>query len=112
MLMPEEELPVQVAEIYRVQVYNVDLFESGEDEVLEQLAADPTGAHEQDAGLYSRLAVVLRDCGGEAHRGLPPSSSHRSSRNSASRTCRGPSFVRYPKCQLMSIVVGNGDGGE
>ena len=44
MLASEQKLAVEVAQIDRVQIDNVYLAEAGEDEVLEQLAADPSGA--------------------------------------------------------------------
>ena len=50
-LLSEEKLPIQVAEIDGVQIDDVDVAESGQDEVLEQLAADPSGADQQDACL-------------------------------------------------------------
>jgi hypothetical protein len=56
-LIAEQELPVEVAEIDGVQVDNVDLAEAGEDEILEQFAADAASSHHQDARLppVSRL---------------------------------------------------------
>mgnify|MGYP007054560320 FL=1 len=53
MLVSEEELTVQIAQIDRVQVDDVDFAESGEKEVLQQLAADSAGAYEQ----HTRLAM-------------------------------------------------------
>lgn len=49
MLDTEEELAVQVGEIDGVQVDDVDVAEAGEEEVLEQLAADTAGADEEDS---------------------------------------------------------------
>lgn len=48
-LEAEEELAVQVGEIDGVQVDDVDVAEAGEEEVLEQLAADTAGADEEDS---------------------------------------------------------------
>jgi predicted PilT family ATPase len=51
MLVAEEELAVEVAEVDGVEVDNVDLAEAGEDEVLEQFAADAASSYHQDARL-------------------------------------------------------------
>lgn len=45
MLMAEEELAIQVAEVYGIEIDNVDFSKAGEDEVLQQFAADATGAN-------------------------------------------------------------------
>ena len=57
MLVSEEELPVQVAEIDRVEVDDVDFAEAGADEVLEELAADATGSNHQHLGLGDGVSV-------------------------------------------------------
>lgn len=44
MFMSKEELTVEVAEIDGVQIDDVDLAKASEDEVLEEFAADATGA--------------------------------------------------------------------
>ena len=44
MLASEQELAVEVAQIDRVQIDNVYLAKAGENEVLEQFAADTSGA--------------------------------------------------------------------
>lgn len=49
MLLAEEELPVQVAQIDCVEVDEVDLSETRQDEVLEQLASDAAGADHEHA---------------------------------------------------------------
>ena len=52
MLIPEKELPIEVAEVDGVEVDNVDLAKAGEDKVLEKLAPDASGAYHQDARLH------------------------------------------------------------
>lgn len=52
--MPEQELPVEIAEIDRVKVDDVDLAEAGENEVLEEFASYATGAYHQHARLPCR----------------------------------------------------------
>ena len=44
MFMSKEELPVEIAEIDGVKVDDVDLTKACKDEVLEELAANATGA--------------------------------------------------------------------
>lgn len=51
MLVAEEELAIQVAQINGIQIHDVDFAETVEDEVLEQLAANATSANHQDARL-------------------------------------------------------------
>jgi hypothetical protein len=50
--LAEEELPVEVAEVNRIEVDNVDLPEAGKDEVLEQLASDAASADHEHARLF------------------------------------------------------------
>lgn len=45
----EKELSVQIAQIDRIQIDDMDLPEAGQEEVLEQLAANTAGAHEKNA---------------------------------------------------------------
>ena len=49
MLIAEQELAVEVAEIDGVEIYNVYLAEAGEDEVLEEFAANAASSYHQDA---------------------------------------------------------------
>lgn len=42
--MAEEELAVEVGEVNRVEIDQVDLAKAGADEILEELAANATGA--------------------------------------------------------------------
>lgn len=51
--VPEEELAVEVAQVDRVQVDDVDLPEAGEDEVLQKFAAYTAGAYHQNAPLFA-----------------------------------------------------------
>ena len=50
--MSEEKLPVEITQINRVQVDDVNLTKAGEDQVLKQFTADTTGAYQQDTGLF------------------------------------------------------------
>ena len=43
--MPEQKLPVQVAEINGIEIDDVDLAEAGEDQIFEQFAANAAGSH-------------------------------------------------------------------
>jgi hypothetical protein len=54
MLLAEEELAVQVAEVDGVEVDNVDLSEAGKNEVLEEFASNAAGADHQHARLFWR----------------------------------------------------------
>lgn len=51
MLLSEEELPVQVAQIDGVEVDNVDFAVACEQEVLEEFAADTPSSYYQYPGL-------------------------------------------------------------
>ena len=51
MLIAEQELAVEVAEVDGVEVYNVNLAKAGENEVLEEFAADAASSNHQDASL-------------------------------------------------------------
>ena len=52
-LIPEEELPIEIAQVDRVQVDDVNLAEASEDEILEELAANTTSAHHKNPRLLS-----------------------------------------------------------
>jgi hypothetical protein len=58
MLIPEKELPIEVAEVDGVEVDDVDLAKAGEDEVLEKLASDSSGAYHQNTRLYPRTLAI------------------------------------------------------
>jgi hypothetical protein len=62
-LVAEEELAIEIAQINRVEVDDVDLAEAGQDEVLEQLAADAAGAYHQHARLESGQLVARVSAG-------------------------------------------------
>jgi hypothetical protein len=76
-LITEQKLPVEVAQIDGIQIDNVDLPKAREDEVLEQLAADAACSHHQNARLPPvssvscslfapgcRCTCVMRACSG------------------------------------------------
>lgn len=50
-LVPEQELTVKVGEVDGVEVYNVDVSEAGEHQVLEQLTSNAASADHKDARL-------------------------------------------------------------
>ena len=50
-LLAEEKLPVEIAEVDCIEVDNVDLAKAGENEVLEELASDAAGADHEHARL-------------------------------------------------------------
>ena len=52
MLVAEEKLAVQVAQVDGVEVDDVDFTETSENEVLEQFAADAASSYHQDACLH------------------------------------------------------------
>ncbi len=51
MLLAEEKLPVEIAEVDRIEVDNVDLAKAGENEVLEEFASDAASADHEHARL-------------------------------------------------------------
>ena len=51
MLIAEQELAVEIAEVDGVEVYNVNRAKAGENEVLEEFAADAASSNHQDACL-------------------------------------------------------------
>jgi hypothetical protein len=61
-LVAEQELAVQVAEVDGVEVHNVDVAEADEDEVLEQLAADAARAHHEHARLLLSAPSYTLSC--------------------------------------------------
>jgi hypothetical protein len=54
----EEELPVQIAEIYRIQIHDVDLSKSSQDQVLEQFTSDSAGSDHQHTRLEALSAEL------------------------------------------------------
>ena len=48
MFLAKEELTIKIAQIDRVEIDNDNVRKAGKDEVLEELAANSTGADEQD----------------------------------------------------------------
>lgn len=57
--MAKEKLTIQVAEVNRVEVHNMDFAEAGEEKVLEQLAADTSRADQEDAGLEKSERISI-----------------------------------------------------
>lgn len=54
MFLSKEKLPVQIAEVYRVQVDNVNFAIAGKGKVLEKLAADSASPNEK----HTRLRTI------------------------------------------------------
>lgn len=67
MFLPEEKLSVEIAQIDRIEVNDVDLAEAGEDKVLQQFTANASSTNHQDSGL---LNTSVRHGGGRLTRGL------------------------------------------
>ena len=60
--LPEEELAIEVAQVDGVEVDDVDFAKPGQDEVLEELAANTACADEEDTGLARGVLVLNRRC--------------------------------------------------
>ena len=56
---PEEELAVEVGDVDGVHVNDAQLLEAGEGEILEELAAEPAGAHHQHLHDATQLVPEL-----------------------------------------------------
>jgi hypothetical protein len=63
MFLSKEELTIQVAQIDCIEVNYVDLTEASEDEVLQELAADPACADEKNARLRRECVSSKQDPG-------------------------------------------------
>jgi hypothetical protein len=50
-LIAEEKLPVEVAQVDGIEVEDMDLAEAGEDEILQQFAADASSSDHKYLGL-------------------------------------------------------------
>jgi hypothetical protein len=50
-LVPEEELSIEVRKIDSIEVDNMNFAEAGQDEILEQLAANAAGSDHEHTGL-------------------------------------------------------------
>ena len=59
LLIPEQKLPVQVADVDRVHVDDVEPAEPGQRQVLEQLASQPSGADNEHADVFLEHAGEL-----------------------------------------------------
>lgn len=57
MFMPEEELAIEIAQIDCIEIDDVDFAEPGQDEVFEELTADPTCANKEDTRLDTTICV-------------------------------------------------------
>jgi len=57
-LIAEQELPIEVAQVDGVEVYDVDFAEAGENEVFEELAANAASPNHQYARLQSSQSAV------------------------------------------------------
>ena len=55
MLVTEEKLSIQIAEVDSIQIDDVNFAEAGEDKVLQKLAANPPSADHQDATLMNAI---------------------------------------------------------
>ena len=53
--MSEQELAVEIAEVDGININDVNFFETGENEILEELASDATGANHQHSRLYGEI---------------------------------------------------------
>jgi hypothetical protein len=51
-LVPEEELSVQIAQVYRVEVDDMDFAKAAQAEILEEFATDAAGADHEDTSLF------------------------------------------------------------
>jgi hypothetical protein len=49
----EEKLSIEIAEVDRIQVHDVDFTEAGQDEVLEEFASDAASADHENLGLLT-----------------------------------------------------------
>lgn len=62
MLVAEQELAVEVAQVDCVEVDDVDFTESSEDEVLEQLTANAASSYHEHARLPLLLVTQISCC--------------------------------------------------
>ena len=46
MLVPEKELPIQIAEVNGIKVDDMDFAKAGQDKVFEQFAADASSSYQ------------------------------------------------------------------
>ena len=60
MLVPEEKLAIQIAQIDGIKVDNMDFAEAGKEEVFEQFAANPTSSDHKNTRLRETLAMFVR----------------------------------------------------
>lgn len=60
---PEEKLTVEVGYVDRVHVYDMDVLEAGQGDVLEDLAAQASSTDHEDLGAVNIGEVFLADVG-------------------------------------------------
>ena len=62
--MAEKKLSIQIAEINRIEVDDVNLTEAGEDEVFQKLTSNSTSANQKYSGLqeYESQAEARMGC--------------------------------------------------
>ena len=63
MLMAEEELAIEIAEIDRVKINDVNLTKTSEDKVFQQFTTNSTRSHHQYTRLQSRAQLLDIACG-------------------------------------------------
>ena len=54
MLLSEKKLPIEIAEVDRIQIHDVNLAEAGENKVLEEFTANAPRTDHQNPGLISK----------------------------------------------------------
>lgn len=57
MLVSEEELPIEIAQVDGIEVNDVDFAEAGEDKVLEKFASDPSSTYHENASLWGAISI-------------------------------------------------------
>jgi hypothetical protein len=57
-LFLKEELPIQICQINRIQVNNINLPETGHDQVLQNFTTDSPGPHQKDPGIFYPFQVL------------------------------------------------------
>lgn len=59
----EEELAIEVTEVDSIEIDDMDFAEAGQDEVLEEFAANAAGAYEEDFGLRTSKLTAIAPSG-------------------------------------------------
>lgn len=64
MFETKKELAIEIAEVDRVQIDNVDFTKAGQKEILQQLAADAPSPDEEHSRLSQKRPLAMRwNCG-------------------------------------------------